>query len=492
MGTALFAPLTAGVAVAQILATIFVYLSNQRILSLVAAIRKTGYFPLPAGPVTVSLKSFSAAFWGGLFFTLSIGAGLSLLTWAGFQLWHLLFRRSKSTLIAYAILWAGLLAGINVNGLVILPSLFCLLVPLSTAYVSFKTAPAFRTAGDFSWMIPLLTLAVLTGLWATQLDRNLFTTIRDHILLSNSTGRRVNDFYYRYTLYAAEAFKSFQQKTLRSCNLEHVADEQSTRDWEERLAHRDVLVLPQISRPDIRLIFLKKGLRLISADGQNFDTTVEEFIANPDRTLLSFSRATDRFAPLRRMTLAGLLLGFPILLFVMVYGSLRAAAELKFKPGQATWAASGICLIMGILLFLPMLNVHPITITPDNIDSALAADKWTQRVAALRYIEEHGLEIAAYPHYRQLVASPLVVERYWLARAMGKSRAYETHKQLLTMIRDPHPNVICQAFYALGQQGRRTAVTAIKQRLVELDHWYAQWYGYGALRKLGWQQTRSN
>jgi HEAT repeat protein len=60
------------------------------------------------------------------------------------------------------------------------------------------------------------------------------------------------------------------------------------------------------------------------------------------------------------------------------------------------------------------------------------------------------------------------------------------------MIYDPHPNVICQAFYALGELGRPAAIDPIKQRLVELSHWYAQWYAYGALRKLGWQQTRSN
>ena len=492
MGTVLFAPLLAGMATTQILATGFVYLSNQRILALVTDSEKAGYFPIPSGPAADSLSSFTTAFWGGLFFTLSMGAGLTLLTWAGFQLWHLLFRRSRSTLIAYAMLWAGLLAAVNLHGMVLMPSLFCLLVPLSTACVSLKATPASETTTNFSWIIPVLTLAALTALWATQLDRNLFTTIRDHILLSNSAGRRVNDFYYRYTLYAAETFKSFQQKTLRSCILEQLENKQKTRSWEERLAQYDVLALPQISRPDIRLVFSKKGLELLSANGQGIKTTAEAFMADPNRVLLSFSKATDRFAPLRRMTLVGLLLGFPILLFAMVYGALHAAAGLLFNPRQTTWTASGICMLIGILLFLPMLNAHPVTITADSIDSALAADQWTQRVAALRYIEEHGLEIAAYPHYRNLVTSPLVVERYWLARAMGKSRANETYTQLLTMIHDPHPNVICQAFYALGQQGRRAAINPIKRRLVELDHWYAQWYGYGALRKLGWQQTRSN
>ena len=161
-------------------------------------------------------------------------------------------------------------------------------------------------------------------------------------------------------------------------------------------------------------------------------------------------------------------------------------------PGQATWAASGICMLIGILLFLPMLNARSHYIIPENVGAALAADEWTQRVAALRYIEEHNLEIAAYPQYRQMLASPLVVERYWLARAMGKSRDRDTYARLLAMIRDPQPNVVCQAFYALGERRNASAIDPIKQRLLELNHWYAQWYGYGALRKLGWKQGRSN
>jgi hypothetical protein len=149
MGTVLFAPLIAGMATTQILATGFVYLSNQRILALVTDSVKAGYFPIPAGPAAASLSSFTTAFWGGLFFTLSMGAGLTLLTWAGFQLWHLLFQRSRSTLIAYAIIWAGLLAAVNLHGMVLMPSLFCLLVPLSTAYASLKATPVSGTTTNF-------------------------------------------------------------------------------------------------------------------------------------------------------------------------------------------------------------------------------------------------------------------------------------------------------------------------------------------------------
>jgi hypothetical protein len=491
-GAALYSPIAAGMMTAQIIATCFVYRSDQNVLELVRAVENAGYLPVPAGPAIASLNGWTAAFWGGLFYTLSIGAGLTLLTWGSLRLWQLLFRRSRPILIALAVLWAGLAVTVNLRGLVLFPSLFCLLIPAVTAYVSAQTMPPAGKSRNLAWMAPVLTLIALTALWATQMNTDLFVTIRDNILLSNAVGRRVNDFYYRYTLYAAESFKSFNQKTLRSCNLESVADRSTARKLEKILAYQDVLSLPQISHPDIRVVYSGKTLQLISSAGRRMQVTIEAFSAHPDRVLRSFSEATDRFAPLRRMTFVGLLLGFPVLLFASVYGTLHLLARLIMDPAKAALTAAGICLAIGILLFLPMLNAHPMAITPQNIDTALAADQWPQRVAALRYIGEHNLEITAHPGYRRLLASPLIVERYWLARAMAKSRVYETYTQLLPLIHDPHPNVICQAFYALGELGRQAAIDPIRQRLVELDHWYAQWYAYGALRKLGWQQNPSN
>ena len=490
-GMVLFAPIAVGMFTAQVIATGFVYLSNECVHELVSAARSAGYFPVPTGPVTATLNSFGTAFWAGAFYTLSIGAGLTLAAWSGIQLWERLFRRKRAVMAAYFVLWAGLLAAVNFHGPALFPSLFCLLVPLSTGWTAFKMLPATPAGRDLLWIVPVATLIALTALWTTQLNRDLFITIRDHILLSNPAGRAVNDFYYRYTLYAAEAFKSFDQKTLRSCRLEGLTDNADARQWGARLAALDVLVLPEVRRPDLRLVFSGKKLNLISVTGREMSIDGSRFSANPAKALHTFSTLTDRYAPFRRTTLVGLLLGFPILLFVMVYGILRGVSAVLLSSRQATFAVSGSCMLIGLLLFMPMLDAKTIAVTPETIPSALAADQWTHRVAALRYIEEHKLDIADYPAYRQLLGSPLVVERYWLARAMASSRSEATYHQLLQLIRDGHLNVTCQAFYALGRRGRKAAIEPIKERISVSNHWYTQWYGYRALRRLGWHQTRS-
>jgi hypothetical protein len=488
-----FMPIAAGLLISQAIATAFVYFSDRHVLDRVAATQKAGYLAIPAGPVTATLKSFDAAFWGGLFFTLSVGVGLTLATWAAIYLWQRILHRKRPLLAFYVLAWVGLIAAINWKGFALFPSLFCLLVPLSTTWTAVKVLPASQGKRGLQWIVPLVTLILMTALWATQLNRDLFISIRDQILLSNPVGRSVNDFYYRYTLYAAEAFKSFQQKTQHACRLEGLDAVPASRQWEAFLARFDLLVLPQIQQPDVRLLFSGDNLRLVSPHGRGIALPVKQFKTDPLRALQVFSKAIDRYGPFRRITLVGLLIGFPILLFVTVYAALYWLAQKIFGVERAALISSGMCMVIGILLFLPMHHAGTITaMTPEKIPAALVEGDWTIRVAAIRYIEAHKMEIAAYPSYQGLLDSPLVVERYWLARAMAGSSSEQTYQQLLRLMQDPNPNVTCQAFYALGVRGRRAAIEPIKVRLIASSNWYSQWYGYRALRRLGWHQSRSN
>ena len=488
-----FLPIVTGLLISQAIATAFVYRSDLHVLARVTAVQKAGYLAIPAGPVTATLKSFNAAFWGGLFFTLSVGVGLTLATWAAIYLWKRILLPRRSFLVSCALAWVGLLVAANWKGIALFPSLFFLLVPLGTAWTAVATMPVSQENRTLQWIVPLATLILMTALWTTQLNRDLFVTIRDQILLSNPIGRSVNDFYYRYTLYAAEAFKSFQQKTLHTCQLEGLDAASAARQWEAFLARYDLLVLPQTRRPDLRMRFSGETLHMISGQDRSVTLPVRQFKSDPQRALQAFSKATDRYGPFRRITLIGLLIGFPTLLFVTVYAVLHWLAQKLFGVRRATIVSSGLCLAVGILLYLPMLKAGAINaITLEKIPAALTADDWTTRVAAIRYIETHRLEIADYPVYQRLLDSPLVVERYWLARAMAGSRSEQTYAQLLRLMQDTNPNVTCQAFYALGKRGQRAAIEPIKVRLAVSSNWYSQWYGYRALRRLGWHQSRSN
>ena len=84
-----------------------------------------------------------------------------------------------------------------------------------------------------------------------------------------------------------------------------------------------------------------------------------------------------------------------------------------------------------------------------------------------------------------------LIEGKDLARVLALSSGAATYRDLLRMLNDPHPNVVCQVYYALGRRGQKSAIPLIINNIKQSAHWYTQWYGYGALRKLGWRQSRS-
>ena len=90
-----FSALLIGMFVAQVLATVQVYLSNSDLFESMMAIKDAGYLTVPNQNVIYGLKGFGPAFCGGLFFTFSIGAGISFFALALAWVWDRLFSRKQ-------------------------------------------------------------------------------------------------------------------------------------------------------------------------------------------------------------------------------------------------------------------------------------------------------------------------------------------------------------------------------------------------------------
>lgn len=481
-----------GLAFSQFLGTLYVRNSNLHLYHQIQTLIAAGWFPVPNGPVIPSLKNFATASWGGLFYTLSAGAALTLATWALIRLGKRFYPASRTFNGCLAVIWLGLVVAINIQGPALFATLFTFGVPLVTALTAFWAGPGpTPQPSRWLWCVPVAVLLGLTAMWSTQMNRELFTVIRDHVLLSNPVGRSVNDFYYRYTLYAAEAFKSFQQKTIRTCILKDVQDHRLGRQLENTLAKWDVMAVADSETVDMVICQDGPDLRLIPANGKAFRVNTIEFLKNIGGSLQSFSETGDHQKTFRRLIFAGVLIGFPVLLYMVVYGLVRFFIGLVANGPSATWLTSGMCLLIGVLLFLPMLSGRNRNLSADQLAQALRSDDWNQRVAALRQTERQRIDIGRIVDYSHLLISHRVVERYWLARNLAHSRNAAAFRDLLTLIKDPHPNVVCQAYYALGQQGKRAAIAPIKIQIARSDHWYTQFYGYRAIRKLGWNQTPS-
>ncbi len=473
-----------GLIIAQILATIQVHL-YQALL----AVRDGGYLTIPNQSIMQTLPGFAPAFFGGLFYTLSVGAFIALLTLGAAWLWDLLFYRNKYVTIFLIAIWGGCLVMANIRGIDLMVSSYFIFVPCMVLYLLLRWMPA--GSNEKKWrngIVYVGPVLILSALWFTQMDSHLFLDIRDHLLLSNRLGTRINDFYYTYTLYPAEAFKSLDQKVLKTYRLEHIQDNAMAESIGRRLVNHDYLRVEGDSPVDLIVVQRGDDLVFTHMERDMLEVTPRVFFSKTGSLLREFSARSDTHLFFRQFTFLSLLMGFPIILYVILFSSIRAVTGLFLNMRTSSACASAICLATGIALFAFFAQSRAEGLEVRDVASALESERWPERVAALKLIEKRSLEIGDFRAYRSMLESPRIPVRYWLVRALGASREPETYDDLLGFLDDPHPNVVSMAFYALGKRGEQGAIKVILKRIESSHHWYNQWYAYRALKRLGWKQ----
>jgi hypothetical protein len=481
-----------GLLVAQVIAAIQVYLSNIHLYRSLSAIQAAGYLTIPNQHIMPSLQDFGSAFFGGLFFTFSVGAGLSLLSLAAAWVWHRLFSRSRSILVVLLLLWLGSLVVLNIRGFSFGATCYFLAIPPVVFLATCRWIPP--PPGQKMWvpgMVHTIPVIVLALLWTSQIDSNFFVDFRDILLLSNPVGTKINDFYYDYTLFPAEVFKSLDQKILKTCSLQNLEKGPLLARVEQELLKYDYLAVGTDDSVDLKVT--QDGDMLVFKNGKRkiLQTTPADFFSNPGTVLHEFSAKSDKQGLFRLLTFYSLLIGLPLTLYVILHTLVRLLCCF-FLPGRtSSLIASILCLIIGLSILIPFQYMRGTDIELKDIPQALASESWQGRIAALRIIEQKGLQISSFQPYQHLLTSPHIAVRYWLVRGLGVSRRPETYRDLLAFLDDSHPNVVSMAFYGLGQRGDWRAVSEILTRIKASDHWYNQWYAYKALRALGWKQKKS-
>jgi hypothetical protein len=291
-------------------------------------------------------------------------------------------------------------------------------------------------------------------------------------------------------MYAAEAYKPLSMKRQKTCSLWEFKERTDLQSFEDRLLDYDYIVL-DTDRVDMKIVNRGDELIFQNRGKEILRTAKEHFLSDPSSTLNLFSESIDKYSFLRGFTYISLLTGFPIMLYLLAHAVFRSILSFLNYPTTALIIASLLCLLTGVALFIP---VHKGRVTGNNIqdiEGSLRSERWQDKVTALRKIQEEKLEIADYQDYLDIVDSPHIPVRYWLARALGASEKSENYNVLLLLLDDPHPNVVCQALYGLRQRGDNRTADMIIQRMRGSLHWYVQSYAYSTMRNLGWKQTKS-
>ena len=493
MKPTLYAPavLAVGLFSAQVIGTAHVYLSNRELLDLGLAVTRAGYLPVPNEPIMARLDALPVAMAGGLFFTLSIGAGLSLATLIAAWSWDRLFRRRRAAAGCFLLLQAALAVLVNVNGWNPAASAHVVAIPLATWAAAVRLLPPRSPRGAVIW--PVTAALVLTLLWGQVLDRELFSNIRDFLLLGTRAGQSITDAYYSYTLYPARAFSALEQRQIRTCRLDGDLDRS---DW-QRLEHlvRRHDYLPVVSQSPANLTIGRGADRahLVLKNGQAtvLAVPVKALFGDTRGVLGAFSQRLDRNRTFRTLTLVCLLLGFPLVLYTLVFSLLALVSGLFFPAGVSNGVAAVLCVLVGAVMLVPVYRGTTADIDPGDLPAALASPSEIVRIAALRQAFAGGRDITQAALEHDLVNSASVAERYWLARCLAHAASAQAQVLRLTLIDDPTPIVVCQALWAMGQGNDPAMIPILTDRLNTSSHWYVQMYAYRALRRLGWVQPRS-
>ena len=444
-----FTALLLGMVLAQILASVHVYLSNRDLYDSMMAIKDAGYLPIPNSHVMGQLHKTGPAFFGGLFFTFSIGAGISLLSLALAWVWDRISQQKQLLLYLLLLLWVGCLTALNFHGFKLLVTLYFLLIPPAVFITALKSMSYLnqqnRRSKEIIHIIPVIVLALLL-VW--QIDSRMFTDFRDIYLLSNPVGSKINKFYYKYTLYPAEVFKSLNQKMLKTGMIE---SKKITviRSPEKIFLNYDYIPIKGNIDADLKVIPIGDDFIFKNHDSPILQISSKAFFADPHRAIMDFEQKSDRLALFRQITLFSLLTGFPLAVYLIVHGTISILFGFFFYSRTSSLIASALCFMLCLVLTFSFQLNRSRDISEENLADALNSGRWQNRVAALKFIDKNGLEIKQFQAYPKLLKSTYIAERYWFVRALANSRDPETYRDLLSFLNDTHPNVVSMALYAL-------------------------------------------
>ena len=505
----IWGPMVLGWLISQIVATCLVYQSNVNLYYKMNTLLKLGYLIVPNQHVLKSLFQVTSAWWGGLFFTITLGTGLSFITiyiainhktnehaYLPFRLWLIFLGIIISIIVIDG--WSALI-------------FFIIFIPLPVFWYT-RHLSLNQTARFFNIkLIHCFLIIGVLGMGAWQSGKLSFINIRDYYLLSNPIGIQINHFYYRYTLYPAELFKPLHLKTIKTFhvnpqkNMNNTKSNDHLKKLVNQLKKYDYLYIPDINKPhgDMWIDISQHNKIILKTNNRNcYHYEMDNFYNNTKEILDSFSEKIDTNSILRALTFMSLVWILPCVIMIILYDTIQFCIQWAFPELISSYHKVGLIVgIIELILFSSMIFMLPqyeskyinksscdeTKAHKQNILIDLQSNAWKDRLQALRKITTCSLDIGEMD-YEKSLSSPSIAERYWLARAFSKSQTKKTYYDIKRLLNDPHENVICQALYALGKRGTKKDIADIKTILNGSSFWYTQLYAYRALKRLNWHQ----
>lgn len=472
------------IVVAQTISFLDILKSNTQLAHTIYNLNQAGYSIVPTGKVLASLNDIFPAFAGALFISLTAGITIALTSTILMFICKNIFR---SYLVCFLI-WGSISLYIFIIGETLFTVAYTLCIPgfiflflevlmkrrrqkILSEHLNIKSNQSLTHIRSFRHIYLILTISLLitTVFYYNNCDRGIFLRLRDYLILSCKVGTRLNDFYYRYTLYAAEAIKPPSQKQLKT-----------------------------------------------------LDNDNHGFFTNP------FSQQQDHHRVMRFLCFAGLILFLPIFLYASAFLLIFYLVHLcclccisfisKSRGVLISGTISGIiCVGASILLlyFIYPLNwaeYSPIREKQIELKNMLGHPDYRIRIEGLKivctkqkfYTKEHSKNInnksADIWNFPETISSAMTgkaAERYWLANAFGSARKQSALPYLEILSADPSINVQCAAIRAIGEilavksnygaefYVENKIICFLQNKISQSSEWYVQKSAYNVLKKLG-------
>ncbi|MCK5313227.1 MAG: HEAT repeat domain-containing protein [Desulfobacteraceae bacterium] len=417
------------------------YVSNQHLYFTTLLLKDAGHIVVPGNTILASMLDFKTVLFGSFFITFT----------------------------------AGLVVTFTISFLV------------SMIYITRESF--FKIIEIFLPVIISLTL-VVTTLFIFDKDQ-MFSRVRDSFLFSNSFGKTINEFYYKYTLYADETLESPVQKQIKPCWIDPGLKEKSkikkilfTYGWltTNKIINTE-LVIKKNYQSDLDFIHNNKIL---------FRTSIEDFIQNPQKHLSMYSSTLDSNKFLRILCSIGLMPGIPILVFLLLHFIIFMLFLSTNNAKKSNLIASSVTgfLLIGLLFYLnPEILKKPDQTAVRNM---LFSSEARDRIQGLRLIHTDNYDIKSFNHIVSQLIEGKATEKHWLANVLGMKRTKENIKHLKKLINDDSMNVRYAAISALSEiDSSKNSYKIFKQIInnsnsknnPNSNHWYVQFYAYNAYKK---------
>lgn len=412
------------------------------------ALIEAGRVALPGNGHLETLASWSPAFAGALFFALALGLGYGAVSYFyGYQ-WRYVHRRY----------WTGMAFPLAVLPFMALyrneldTHLVLVLAGVGGVIFGLKAegGEAFDKKGALAAGLAALLIAVGFLPWVTA-EEGAFKRLRDNVLLKSDALMSVNDFYYRWTLYPAEAIKPVDIRTQPGAAVdEKLRGEFCASAWKLGVVCMppNTPVYDFIVREEAETPTLISGKSRMRWDYKSMESNAAAF--------KTFGDELDTSRTLRRSTAVSLNYLMPLALL----GSL---AWLASKVGE---------------------KKRTLTIAAAFVFAAL-----------IGYAGMAGNSAAEFQHLANGKAdkaqvdaaldSPDPAYRLYGAIAAGKNpAAYE--QKLYRALTDPIMNVRYNAALSLGGLRTEEAQKRLLAVVAGDEEWYVKFRAYAALGGMGW------